>query len=146
MEAPERVQASSTKTSPSSPRTLGETKFNEMHQTSILRGSVVYIRYKDHVLFKNTPQPVKDAAERETVGWLTQETGDLLCLQHDRTVESPHCSSGTASGLLLLKSCILEIRALPLQRIPSGSLIYPDDKATTAEYALQTAKRKTQPK
>jgi len=117
-----------------------------MHQTSILRGSVVYIRYKDHVLFKNTPQPVKDAAERETVGWLTQETGELLCLQHDRTVESPHCSSGTASGLLLLKSCILEIRALPLQRIPSGSLIYPDDKATTAEYALQTAKRKTQPK
>ena len=146
MEALKRVQASSTKTSPSSPRTLCERRFNETHQTSIPKDSVVYIRYKDHVLFKNTPRPVKDAAERETVGWLTQETRDLLCLQHDRTVEGPHCSGGTASGLLLLKSCILEIRALPLQRVPHGSLSRPEDKATIAEYALQTAKRKTQPK
>jgi len=140
------VQASSTKTSPSSPGTLCGRRFNETHQTSIPKDSVVYVRYKDHVLFKNTPQPVKDAAERETVGWLTQETGDLLCLQHDRTVESPHRSSGTASGLLLLKSCVLEVHALPLQRVPHGSLSCPDNKATTAEYALQTAKRKTQPK
>jgi len=140
------VQASSTKTSPSSPKTLCERKFNETHQTSIPKDPVVYVRYKDHVLFKNTPQPVKGAAERETVGWLTQETGDLLCIQHDRTAESPHQSSGTTSGLLLLKSCVLEIRALPLQRVPHGSLIYPEDKATTAEYALQNEKRKTQPK
>lgn len=145
-EALKRVQASSTKTSPSSPGTLCRRRFNETHQTSIPKDSVVYIRYKDHVLFKNTPQPIKDAAERETVGWLTQETGDLLCVQHDRTVESPHCSSGTASGLLLLKNCILEIRALPIQRVPHGSLSRQSDKATTAEYALQTTKRKTQPK
>jgi len=123
MEAPERVQAS-----------------------SIPKGSVVYIRYKDHVLFKNTPQPIKDAAERETVGWLTQETGDLLCIQHERTAESPHRSSGTASGLLLLKSCIIKIQTLPLQDVPNGSLSCPEDKATIAEYALQTAERKTQPK
>ena len=112
---------------------------------AIPQGSVVYVRYKDHVLFRNT-KPLKDAAERETVGWLTQETGDLLCVQYDRTVENPHCSSGTASGLLLLKSCILEIRALPLQTVPRGSLSCPEDKATNAEYALQNEKRKTQPK
>jgi hypothetical protein len=123
MEAPERVQAS-----------------------SIPKGSVVYIRYKDHVLFKNTPQPIKDAAERETVGWLAQETGDLICIQHDRTAESPHLPNGTASGLLLLKKCVLEIRALPLQRVPRRSLSCPDDKATNVEYALQNEKRKTQPK
>jgi len=146
MEAPERVQASSTRTSPSLTDTLCERKFSETHQTSIPKDSVVYIRYKDHVLFKNAPQPVKDAAERETVGWLTQETGDLLCIQHDRTVESPHYSSGTASGLLLLKSCVLEVRALPLHGVPNGSLSCPEDKATTAEYAPQTTKRKTQPK
>jgi hypothetical protein len=123
MEAPERVQAS-----------------------SIPKGSVVYIRYKDHVLFKNTPQPIKDAAEREALGWLTQETGDLLCLQNDRTVENPHYPSGSASGLLLLKSCILRIQTLSLQMVPNGSLSCPEDKATTAEYAPQTMKRKTQPK
>jgi hypothetical protein len=123
MEAPERVQAS-----------------------SIPKGSVVYIRYKDHVLFKNMLQPLKDAAERETVGWLTQETGDLLCIQHDRTIESIKYSSGKASGLVLLKGCVLEICALPLQTDPRGSLSCPKNEPTDAEYAPQTAKRKTQPK
>jgi hypothetical protein len=113
---------------------------------AIPKGSVVYIRYKDHVLFRNTPQPIEDATEREAVGWLFDETGELLCIQNDRTIESLRYSSGTASGLILLKSCILEIRALPLQNLPRGSLSCQNDKPTNAEYALQTAKRKTQPK
>jgi len=113
---------------------------------AIPKGSIVYIRYKDHVLFRNVTQPLKDAPERETVGWLTQETGDLLCIQHDRTIESIKYSSGSASGLVLLKSCVLEIRALPLQTVPRGSLSCPEDKPTTVEYAPQTARRKTQPK
>src|SRR3989337_3364717 len=99
-------------------------------------GSVVYVRYKDHVLFRNT-KPIKDAAERETVGWLTQETNELLCVQHDRTVESLNYSSGTASGLVLLKSCVLKIRVLPLQNVPSGSLNCQNNKATIVESALQ---------
>jgi len=109
-------------------------------------GSAVYIRYKDHVLFRNTTKPIEDAAQRETVGWLTQENNEFLCIQHDRTIENPHQASGTASGLLLLKSCVLEIRALPLQNVPRGSLSCQNDKPTNAEYALQKAKRKTQPK
>ena len=113
---------------------------------AIPKGSVVYIRYKDHVLFRKMKQPLKDAAERETVGWLTAETDELLCIQNDRTVESLQYSSGTASGLLLLKSCILKMRALPLQKRSRGSLSCQNDKATNAEYALQNAKRKTQPK
>jgi hypothetical protein len=113
---------------------------------AVPKGSVVYIRYKDHVLYRNEAQPLKDAAECETVGWLTQETGDLLCIQHDRTIESIKYSSGKASGLVLLKSCVLEIRALPLQAVPRGSLSCQQDEATIAEYAPQTAKRKTQPK
>jgi len=113
---------------------------------AIPHGSVVYVRYKDHVLFRNTPQPVEGAAERETVGWLTQETDELLCIQHDRTVENPHHSSGTASGLLLLKSCILEIRMLPLKNFLSGSINCQNNITNTAEYALQSPKRKTQPK
>ncbi|MCJ7469694.1 hypothetical protein MUO74_04220 [Candidatus Bathyarchaeota archaeon] len=113
---------------------------------AIPKGSIVYVRYKDHVLYRNEAQPLKDAAECETVGWLTQETGDLLCIQHDRTIESIKYSSGKASGLVLLKSCVLEIRALPLQTVPRGSLSWPKDEPTNAEYAPQTAKRKTQPK
>jgi hypothetical protein len=100
---------------------------------AIPKGSIVYIRYKDHVLYRNTPEDLEKAAERETIGWLTQETGELLCIQHDRTIENLQYSSGTASGLVLLKSCILEIRALPLQNFPSGSINCQNDKTTIAE-------------
>jgi len=117
-----------------------------MRREAILKGSVVYIRYKDHVLFQNEVHIPKDAPEREAVGWLFQETEELLCIQYDRTIESPRYSSGKASGLILLKSCILEIHALPLQNLRRGSLSCQNDKPTNAEYALQTAERKTQPK
>jgi len=113
---------------------------------AIPHGSVVYIRYKDHVLFRNTVKPLKDAAERETLGWLTQQNSELLCIQNDRTIESLQHSSGTASGLILLKSCILEIRPLPLQKIPSGSINCQNNIINNAEYAPQNPKRKTQPK
>ena len=86
-------------------------------------GSVAYVRYLDHVLYKNTPQPIKKAAERETIGWLTHENGKLLHIEHDRTLDTLPYSSGSGSGLVLLKSCIIEIRALPLQK-PSGLTLF----------------------
>ena len=82
---------------------------------AIPKGSAVYIRYLDHVLYRNTPEALENTAERETIGWLTQENKELVCIQHDRTIENLQHASGTATGLVLLKSCILEIRALPLQ-------------------------------
>lgn len=112
----------------------------------IPNGSIVYIRYKDHVLFRNTAKPVKDADERETVGWLTHENKERICVEHDRTIESLQHASGRGSGLVLLKSCILEIRALPLQRFQRWSLSCQNTITRNTEYALQNAKRKTQPK
>ena len=113
---------------------------------AIPKGSIVYIRYKDHVLFKNTTKPVKDVAERETIGWLTHENKEHVCVEHDRTIESLQHASGTGSGLVLLKSCILEIHVLPLQKFQRGSLSCQNTITRNAEYALQNAKRKTQPK
>ena len=113
---------------------------------AIPKGSLVYIRYKDHVLFRNTPQPIEDATEREAVGWLFDETGELLCIQTDRTIESLRYSSGKASGLVLMKNCILEIRVLPLQNTSRWPLISLNDITINAESALQNAKRKIQPK
>jgi hypothetical protein len=109
-------------------------------------GSVVYIHYLDHVLFKNTPETVKDAAERETIGWLTHENGKLLCIENDRTLDKLPYSSGSGSGLVLLKSCIIEIRALPLQDSSGWHLISRNTDFRDAESALQTNKRKIQPK
>ena len=108
-------------------------------------GSVVYIRYKDHVLYRNTPEALENATERETTGWLTQENKELVCIQHDRTIESLQYAGGTATGLVLLKSCIIEIRALPLQNTSRWHLISRNDITKNAESALQNAKRKIQP-
>ena len=112
---------------------------------AIQKGSIVYIRYLDHVLYRNTPTPVTEPAERETIGWLTHENGKLLCIENDRTLNELPYSSGSGSGLVLLKSCILEIRALPLQKFSGLTLISRNTDITNAESALQTNKRKIQP-
>ena len=112
---------------------------------AIPEGSVVYIRYLDHVLYKNTPKAIKEAAERETVGWLTHENDNLLCVENDRTIDELPYSSGSGSGLVLLKNCILEICALPLQKKSSWSLISRNTNFRNAESALQRKKRKIQP-
>jgi len=72
---------------------------------AIQKGSAVYIRYRDHILNRNMPE----AAERETMGWLTQEIGEYIYIQHDRTTESFQHSTGSASGIRLPKSSILDI-------------------------------------
>jgi len=112
---------------------------------AIPSGSIVYVRYQDHVLFKNTSEPVSEVADRETVGWLTHENPEHICIEHDRTIEQLQFARGTGSGVVLLKSCIREIRVLPLQNGSNWPLIAPNDIARKAESALPTAKRKTQP-
>jgi hypothetical protein len=112
---------------------------------AIPKGSIVYIRYKDHVLFRNISRPVNGAVERETVGWLTQENKELLCIQHDRTIENIHHSNGAASGLVILKSCVQGICVLPSKDFPCWFLVCKNSKTNGAKYALQNEKRKTQP-
>jgi len=105
-------------------------------------GSPVYIRYKDHVLFKNIIQPMEEAMERETVGWLSKENSEIILVEHDRTMPNAELCSGQSNGLIILKSCILEMRKLPLQESSEWHL---NSQETTdkAEYALQPKKRKT---
>jgi hypothetical protein len=105
-------------------------------------GSPVYIRYKDHVLFKNILQPMEKAMERETIGWLSKENNEIILVEHDRTMPNAELSSGKSNGLIILKNCILEIRKLPLQENPEWTLNSHETK-DNAEYALQTKKRKT---
>jgi len=105
-------------------------------------GSAVYIRYKDHVLFKNIQQPMEEAMERETIGWLSKENGEIILVEHDRTMPSIQLNGGQGSGLIILKSCILEIRKLPLQE-SSGWRLNSQETTDKVEYALQPTKRKT---
>jgi hypothetical protein len=106
-------------------------------------GSAVYVRYKDHVLYKNIQQPIADVVERETLGWLTKQTDEIILVENDRTIPNMQIPSGQGNGIIILKSCILEIHKLPLQKSSDCHLNCPKtlDKD---EYALQSKKRKTQ--
>lgn len=108
-------------------------------------GFAVYIRYKDHVLFKNIQLPIVEAVERETIGWLSKETSEIILVEHDRTRPNVELGSGKSNGLVLLKCCILEIRKLPLQESLGWHLNSQSNKGR-GEYALKPKKRKTQPK
>jgi len=115
-----------------------------MSSPAFCLGSAVYIRYKDHVLFKNIQQPIAEAIERETIGWLSKENRELILVEHDRTVPQ-RLPSGQGSGIIILKSCILEISELPLQK-SSDCHLNSTETIDKGEYALQPTKRKTQNK
>jgi hypothetical protein len=104
--------------------------------------SPVYIRYKDHVLFKNIQQPMEEPMQRETIGWLSKENSEIILIEHDRSMPNAELCSGQSNGLIILKSCIIEIHKLPIQESSRWHL---NSRKTTgkAEYALQPKKRKT---
>lgn len=86
--------------------------------------ALVYVRYLDHVLFRNSDASMFMPALRETVGWLHCETADAVWLLWERSVEPlPHerCPA-EESGLVLLKSDIVQIQRLPLQKMLNGLL------------------------
>ena len=112
---------------------------------AIRKKILVYIRYLDHVLFKNTPKILENATERETIGWLAHENDQLICLENDRTIDELPYSNGSGSGLVLLKSCILEIRVSKLESFSPFSLISRNKYTLSVESALQTTERKIQP-
>jgi len=89
---------------------------------AVPKGSAVYIRYLDHILNHTIP----DAAERETSGWLTAEVNDSIYIEHDRTIESLKCSSGSGKGIILQKNCILEIRVIceKGERVEAASTVH----------------------
>jgi len=81
---------------------MGERK---MKVTVPPQGSAVYVLY----LGSGPSKTLKDVAERETLGWLNNETGKDIYIQHQRTVDSFPNSQGSASGIRIPISSILEI-------------------------------------
>ncbi len=71
---------------------------------------LIYLRYKDHVLFRNSdPKLYESPNIRETLGWLLHETNEALFIIHDRSVK-PFPNEVRETGLIILKSDILEIK------------------------------------
>ena len=101
---------------------------------------LLYVRYKDHVFYKNIVQPDPEAIERETVGWLAHETQDIILIEHDRTIQRKGISSGKSNGIIILRSCILEI--VPLQNNLNWHL-NSAEPTSKGEYAFRPTERKT---
>ena len=74
--------------------------------------SLVYVKYVDHVLFRNVDPNLLKPCIREVVGWLVRETDEVLCLCHDRAIELLPFEKHSESGLIILKSDVLERREI----------------------------------
>jgi len=93
-----------------------------MSQT-IREGFIIYVRYLDHVLWRNITDPFIKPAVRETIGWYIDEEKDVIGISWDRATK-PFIlqQSSLQSGAALVKNCILEIRTMPLQDFLNRSL------------------------
>ncbi len=75
-------------------------------------GSLFYVRYRDHVLFKDSDSSEYRPWTRECVGWLDYEGDDFIRLVWERFSEPnpPKNARIRSSGLAILKKAILEMR------------------------------------
>jgi hypothetical protein len=82
--------------------------------TSLRIGPLVYVRYLDHVLFRDANPGAYGLFTREAIGWLDHEDNDCIRLVWERfAVPDPHGEAKQKeTGLVILKSAILEIRRL----------------------------------
>ena len=79
--------------------------------TMIPLGSLVYVRYLDHVLFKNVdPNAFAKTFMQETIGWLDHEDDEGIRIVWERFAEPNLRINQKATGLVILKSAILEMQ------------------------------------
>jgi len=74
----------------------------------------IYVRYQDHVLYNRSSALSMQPQVREAVGWLVYEAEQYIILSWDRDAAPPTLHGGDlkASGLVLLRSDIVEFRRL----------------------------------
>ena len=114
--------------------------------------NLIFVRYRDHVLYNRSSALMMQPQTREAVGWLIYDCELYIILSWDRDAGPPtlHGGDPKASGLVLLKSDIIALEILKVkpqisqetvQRILNSSQPMVKD-----EYAFRPSERKTQPK
>jgi hypothetical protein len=105
---------------------------------------VIFVRYLDHVLYHRASALVMKPQVRKAIGWLIYECEQYIILAWDSDDEPPtlHGGDSKASGLVLLKSDILELKKVPLQEISEWQLNSPE-AIIKGEYAFRPSERKT---
>jgi hypothetical protein len=79
---------------------------------SLTPGSLVYVRYQDHVLFRNVDPESAKPIIQEAWGWLQHEEPGYIRLVVARYQEPNNDGKPArkATGLVIVKSTILEMR------------------------------------
>jgi hypothetical protein len=113
------------------------------------RKGLVVVTYVDHVIFSRSSPLACQPQVRTAVGWLSYECSWYLTITWDYDVSPPTIKGGDpkASGLVLLKSDILELsklqtKAMPLQESSEWQLNSPQPTVRD-EFALKPNERKT---
>ena len=77
-------------------------------------GSIVYVKYWDHVLFHRSDPSLHQPSMQEAVGWLEREESDWLQIVWNRShIPNPlESRNQLGSGLIILKSAVEEFREL----------------------------------
>jgi hypothetical protein len=125
---------------------------NTLNNVSRELNGLIFIRYLDNVQYNRCSPLAMKPQQREAIGWLVYEGKRYITLSWDRDAEPPTLKGGDpkASGLVLLKSEILELRRLKAFALPvqgnSSSHLNSTATIVTGEYALPPTGRKTRRK
>ncbi len=102
---------------------------------------LVCVRYVDHVLYNRAIAEAMKPQIRKAVGWLVYECDQYITLAWDHDDEAPtlHGGDAKASGLVLLRTNILELRKL--LNFELNLNVKPPKQE--GEYAFRPTERKT---
>ena len=110
---------------------------------------LIFVRYRDHVLYNRCSALMMQPQIREAVGWLIYDCDLFITLAWDKDAQPPtlHGGDPKASGLVLLKSDILELQKLKvcpllLQKSSNWSLNR-KQPIQDSEFAFRPSERKT---
>lgn len=75
-------------------------------------GAIVYVRYLDHVLFRDSEASKYVPWTRECIGWLDYEDEQCVRIVWERFAmpDAPNESKPRATGLVILRRSIVELR------------------------------------
>jgi hypothetical protein len=109
---------------------------------------LVFVKYLDHVLYNRAAALAMQPQVRQAVGWLVYECNLYVTIAWDHDSEPTTLCGGDskASGMVLLKSDILDLQKLPIDQLllQKNSECHLNLEQTTVktEYALQSKKAK----
>lgn len=77
-------------------------------------GTLVVIRYLDHVLFRNSDPALFNPVIRECVGWLMKENAHAIWILWDRSAQDlrHERTDPRESGLVIIKNNVLEMKGI----------------------------------